>query len=163
MFLLCFNVFIGYKKSSLTNYLLITNNQTSSLNFYQFLFKNNVVNNLYNQISLVNSRFSSLVLLSFWFIFIFSGEYLMNISIGLNNYTNFVNSNFFNNIHYNFSNSIYNYNSYLDSNIFRYIIIFTFISLTNLAIFRLFSSRFIINQFSKFNVVFVLLIIFLII
>lgn len=138
MFLLVFSVAFGPKKGVSSVYYTLLNNDITNLNFFSSKLKNSISNFsiIKYQHSLFLSKFTSIVLFSFWLGFSFIGEDLLLVFFNFNTPIESIYSNFFLSFKSFFSYSILNFSTLTVDIIFFYIVLFTFIAINFLIFFK---------------------------
>lgn len=111
MLKLVISVSFDFKKSILDFYKVNLPNQIFWVDYLLCNLK--IVNIIKYQISCITSKTTSIVLFTFWILFMFFGEHILLIIFNFNGSGNFINSNFFLSYKNHFSFSSVNLNSFL--------------------------------------------------
>lgn len=154
MFLLNKSVLFGPKKGVSSVYYLLTNGSIGNLlkivNPSNPNFNNKSIINHLNQYSLFSSRFTSTVLVFFWFIFMFCGEFLL---LTLMNFTTPIDS-IYSSFFIEFSSftcfSTINTSFYTLDSLFNYILLSTLIAVKFLYMYKFKNTK---NSLSLFFIV----------
>lgn len=155
MFILVFYISFYFKKSLYFLYINLYSIQLNDLNFYLYKTFINLKYSFF-RINLFTSRFTLFILLLFWLLFTFLGEFFLLIIFNFISNINFINSNFFYDFNYHIFYGLDVFNFFLTN---TFLIFILFISLNSiLYILNLYIFNF--NKFIRFSYILDFIIIF---
>lgn len=145
MFLLNKSVLFGPKKGTSSTYYTIVSSNSSfllkTLTSSSTLFKSPLTTYQLNQHSLFSSRFTSLILLTFWLVFSFSGEYLLLLLMNFSTPIDSIYSSFFLNFSSFTCYSTANTSFYALDSVFSYVLLSTLLAIKFLYMFKFKNTR----------------------
>ena len=145
MFLLNKSVLFGPKKGTSSTYYTIVSSNSSfllkTLTSSSTLFKSPLTTYQLNQHSLFSSRFTSLILLTFWLVFSFSGEYLLLLLMNFSTPIDSIYSSFFLNFSSFTCYSTANTSFYTLDSVFSYVLLSTLLAIKFLYMFKFKNTR----------------------